>query len=748
MVFADLSLLWEGVINKVKNIEELLQADYENTIVSVRQAFLNKECNDSSLLLSIAKEAFSRVFFDDAREFVGYALSLNHCDAEILNFAACVELQFSLPKARELAVNYFKLKAPLNESKKKDKIIASRCAADQQCLVSILLPSTLVNNNWNRVHHLINSLNEKSVCPEKVEIVVKIDERDDAKYYVEALSKLREEFSYTLIQGSSYEGLRSIHRLYHDCMLQKSPHAAIAIPVTDRMMFTQDSWDKIILEYMIGTTVMLTHLKDSGHLATTSRTEWPWLIFLTQPSPLTYAVNVKFLEYVYSEFKKIEKNATYFGADYNVGIYLSILAYFSQTYSKNLSVDLFGDSILQAVLPENAFLSDADRKLWSMIEYHSFLKRKMNDKLEKIISKAYKTNRKFFKIGKDRSLIYSFKLWCKKQKRKLPVYKKILKYKMPLRRIHLSWWEESSIKERKTCNALSLSSPCELLSSNGNDSGAKISIFMGSRLKGNSNFKLDIFLNSVKNTITEPEVLEILIAVDMDDDIDQLKIIAESFPTLCIKLIGTQRGAGYFDLHTKYHLMMPNMGPVSELMMICSDDCFFYKKGWEQQVIRALETYPDKICFINLFLDRDLGTDSVDLANWWIFQRGPSSIYPVVSRRVLEIIRQKAVAYNHYTAFGPSLMVDSFFEMVHMHIMAEAGIDRMIKLPGIIRRLVERDNNPEISKKLKARYHDALLMYHHKLSEEHQRFLKATANEIIEKVGETSPFCSQGNKRV
>ena len=153
-------------------------------------------------------------------------------------------------------------------------------------------------------------------------------------------------------------------------------------------------------------------------------------------------------------------------------------------------------------------------------------------------------------------------------------------------------WLGKRLKKSGITGSLNKSSESKLLFKN-NSAPAKISIFMGSRFKDNSNFKLNDFLKSLVETLHNSSNLEILIAVDLDDDLDGIKKIINDFKELNMKLVGTERGRGYFDLHIKYHLMIPYISERSELIIICSDDCFFNKKDWDAITLEKISMYKE-----------------------------------------------------------------------------------------------------------------------------------------------------------
>lgn len=119
-----------------------------------------------------------------------------------------------------------------------------------------------------------------------------------------------------------------------------------------------------------------------------------------------------------------------------------------------------------------------------------------------------------------------------------------------------------------------------------------ISILLASRRKGNSNFGLPTFLESLAKKTVDLTSIEILIRFDDDDEISEIIKAFPSYPFSIKYLIGP-RGKGYEDLCYYYNQLYPLANPKFNMVMCVADDMLVIEDGWEQKVFKAAKGAKD-----------------------------------------------------------------------------------------------------------------------------------------------------------
>lgn len=98
---------------------------------------------------------------------------------------------------------------------------------------------------------------------------------------------------------------------------------------------------------------------------------------------------------------------------------------------------------------------------------------------------------------------------------------------------------------------------------------------------------LERMLNSLHETKTTE--IDILLYID-NDDIESI----EYAKTKSIKYMTGPHGQNNSQL---FNLLLPMA--TTEIMMVANDDIIFTQKGWDQIVINAFDSCPDKICIVH-----------------------------------------------------------------------------------------------------------------------------------------------------
>ncbi|HVE43985.1 MAG TPA: hypothetical protein VNC84_02465 [Gammaproteobacteria bacterium] len=204
-----------------------------------------------------------------------------------------------------------------------------------------------------------------------------------------------------------------------------------------------------------------------------------------------------------------------------------------------------------------------------------------------------------------------------------------------------------------------------------------ISLIGASRLANNSNSRLDEFIHSLIKKTYSLENIEVLIRIDDSDDLFFYRKVQKKYGNrLSIKYVVGPGNIGYSKLHTLVSGLLDHISPTSEIVCGFADDCFIGVNHWDLFFYQTLSQYPDNVFFINTTRDFTIPYENTLALFWLLWVCGPPALFTGVSRRVLNITQQIATKYAGWTAFGNSLMCDSFFESLQFHLWQQTGEKR------------------------------------------------------------------------
>lgn len=744
--------------------------------------------------LKLAQDAWQAQNFAVAHDYITSAVELNSADLMILELASWIELQFDIDRARELANRYLALKSnlspPVNTENSTHprilKTVLAKTGAGTP-LISIVLPSRKLAHNDNQLEDLITSINTNTVNKNQIEIIIRIDDNDDIDFYQHVLEQLDPQISYKVISGNKGRGFRDTHIFLSEAYSFSSANTKVVIPCNDKVIFFIPQWDQLLLNRMFGheSHLYLVNITSSYHLRPSDKLQSGLLAYFTRPIPNLYAINRQFLDTLTSRIEHYGYGP--FGSSYNIDVFLSLTSFTLSKATKGLSCsDALHLAMRHADAP-GCLVSHSDRQLWSMLEYHDAVKNQLLINLDKAVTESMDLMRhstihvkskdmvKTDVNGKIKRFVKFVKSNGKTLKLKSVIKRKIFNHTQ-LRNLFLAlgkknsdfyfhhcdnlikqgnipaaldfyatgnqiWLgetrlETSRVTKKEIANTTKLEYSNKIFS-NQTDGGARISLVLGSRMRGNANSNLASFINSIVKTAADPSNIEVLISVDSDDDINKLVNILKSITAVSIKAYSNARGRGYYDLNIKYEALLNYLAPTSKILIVCSDDCYFSQPKWDETMLQKLAETPDEIAFFNLFLERDIYLGDYNLFTWWLFQRGPSTLFPSVSRKLLDIIHQHFLQDAEWSAFGHSIMMDSFFEMLRWHVWNESGENRFITIPNQIVRQIDNTTIAANTKKLALRFRDGLMLYSASLSSTYQDRLKAAAIKISNSMKKT-----------
>jgi len=217
-----------------------------------------------------------------------------------------------------------------------------------------------------------------------------------------------------------------------------------------------------------------------------------------------------------------------------------------------------------------------------------------------------------------------------------------------------------------------------------------LSFLMGTRKCGNPCNQMRSFLDSVLEMTDEVEGIEILARIDQDDDLYYYRDIRREYAgRLNLRFVVGDRGRGYEDLHRFVHELVAHISPSSMAIFGCSDDSYLAKKGWDSSARQVIRHYPDNLFFVNSGRNLKMPYDNLEAFFRSLWTMGPSAPFPIIGRRVFEIIQETVAPLEGWTTFGNSVMADSFFEAIQMYLWRVAGVQRTVQLQGIICQHVE-----------------------------------------------------------
>ncbi len=121
-----------------------------------------------------------------------------------------------------------------------------------------------------------------------------------------------------------------------------------------------------------------------------------------------------------------------------------------------------------------------------------------------------------------------------------------------------------------------------------------MTITMCSRIFGNSDHNLSLFLDSFIEFTHYPDRVEILIKVDDDDDLPFFYDIKRRYSArVNLRIFPGARGIGYAGMHLWHHNLIKNRNPNAKLDFILTDDAAFEFKHWDDQLVSLLERRED-----------------------------------------------------------------------------------------------------------------------------------------------------------
>lgn len=265
-----------------------------------------------------------------------------------------------------------------------------------------------------------------------------------------------------------------------------------------------------------------------------------------------------------------------------------------------------------------------------------------------------------------------------------------------------------------------------------NKDGGIISFVGASRRNHNPNNRLDEFLCSLIEKTKIISSVEVLVRIDDTDDLLYYQQIKKRFgQRIRLRfLIGKSDPKGYQKLHIFVSELLNYLSDTAEIVVGFADDCIIDLENWDLFFYNVLLNYTDNIFFINTTRDFSISYLNKNVLFWLMWQQGPPSLFTALGRRVLEITDRIAKKHPGWSAFGNSVMCDSFIEALQFYLWEMTGVKRAPALPNAIRIQAELTIAPHKEGGLFSESPVALRGYKEFLKNSTQTVIKEMAEEI------------------
>ncbi len=214
------------------------------------------------------------------------------------------------------------------------------------------------------------------------------------------------------------------------------------------------------------------------------------------------------------------------------------------------------------------------------------------------------------------------------------------------------------------------------------------SVTLPSRYVGNIDNNLAAMLLSLYANAILPREFEVLIAVDADDDLGYYAYIKHCFADyLNIRVIVGPAKRGYENLHLINADLSSYMAVSSEAILVISDDTCIHHYLWDLAIRAMTVSHHGKIYMAhsiqnpNAHLLSPLCDESEYLLNLW--KIGPRCFHPILSRALIELLRDVTKEKDGWDVFGNTMMSDSFFDILEyiLHTHYEQNI--LLECPNL-----------------------------------------------------------------
>lgn len=225
-------------------------------------------------------------------------------------------------------------------------------------------------------------------------------------------------------------------------------------------------------------------------------------------------------------------------------------------------------------------------------------------------------------------------------------------------------------------------------------SKVRISLVGASRCLGNPNHRLAAFLDSVVLNAKDAASVEVLVAIDPDDDVSHFLGLKNLYKSkLNLRIVVGPRRFGYEGLHHYEGLLFDHMAAASRMAFIFADDCIITRGHFDRDLLDVDRRHKsDNIYFVHTNSSNrgpvlgDTAEEPLRLL-WMLQAHGPHSHFPVVSKGVIRCAREALEALpagerRRWSPLANAWRSDCYLDVLSTYVKA-AGADRIHVLPMI-----------------------------------------------------------------
>ena len=217
----------------------------------------------------------------------------------------------------------------------------------------------------------------------------------------------------------------------------------------------------------------------------------------------------------------------------------------------------------------------------------------------------------------------------------------------------------------------------------------KISFAASTLYSSNENHDLEGFFNSLIKYTNNLDNIEVIIAVDKDDDILYYIKLKKKFCDKIknIRVYISQKKYGYSGLHLYDKFLYKKISDSSKMIADFSDDCKIINQDWDKFLLEIDESIADNIYFvhtINLDIEKYVGpfSDNIPKMLWSFKAISPTSYFPIFSRGVLNVAYEcldelSAKEQLNWSPIANSYICDCYIDLLSQLLQSKTSKTRV-----------------------------------------------------------------------
>jgi hypothetical protein len=215
----------------------------------------------------------------------------------------------------------------------------------------------------------------------------------------------------------------------------------------------------------------------------------------------------------------------------------------------------------------------------------------------------------------------------------------------------------------------------------------KFTVALPTRFRNNADHRLFALLFSIYFHAALPDNFEILLAVDIDDDLNYFSFLRKEFQNkLNVRIILGESNRGYRNLHRINAELMSHIAPTSGGVLSLSDDTFISRNYWDVGVLSMIVAKPSQL-FMAFPIPNPsaAASEKFELAEFLshLYCSGPRSFHPFLSRRLIGELQNLTAHEAGWGVFGNTVMSDSFFDILAFELMKTHAFNVIVPMFSI-----------------------------------------------------------------